>query len=53
MSVLAPTEPTVETDRRAELAAIVSAPLRSDLVLQRQLFRGNEYYVIKDPLALT
>jgi putative peptide zinc metalloprotease protein len=37
----------------AELAKIVVAPLRVDLVMQRQLFRGTEYYVIKDPLALT
>lgn len=39
--------------REAELAAVVAAPLRADLVLQRQLFRGNAYFVIKDPLALT
>ncbi len=39
--------------REAEFAAIVAAPLRADLVMQKQWFRGTEYYVIKDPLALT
>ncbi|MEO5959869.1 MAG: efflux RND transporter periplasmic adaptor subunit [Opitutaceae bacterium] len=53
MNVTATAELPVVADRSEELAAIVSAPLRADLVLQRQLFRGNEYYVIKDPLALT
>ena len=36
-----------------ELAGVVASPLRADLEMQRQFFRGSEYYVIKDPLALT
>lgn len=42
--------------RRTEheaLARSVPAPLRSDLIIRRQLFKFAEYYVIKDPLALT
>jgi putative peptide zinc metalloprotease protein len=48
-----PERPPERVRREAELAALVSSPLRADLVLQRQLFRGNAYFVIKDPLALT
>lgn len=32
---------------------IVFSPLRPDLIFQRQIFKGEAYYVIKDPLALT
>lgn len=39
-----------ETDR---LGHVIPSPFRVDLVMQRQFFRGEEYYVIKDPLALT
>lgn len=54
MSVAAAVPLTVSAaDSDAALAEIVAAPLRSDLILQRQLFRGKEFYVIKDPLALT
>ncbi|MBI4659567.1 MAG: efflux RND transporter periplasmic adaptor subunit [Verrucomicrobia bacterium] len=35
------------------LARSVPAPLRADLIIRRQLFKFAEYYVIKDPLALT
>jgi putative peptide zinc metalloprotease protein len=35
------------------LARMVPSPLRSDLIIRRQLFKFSEYYVIKDPLALT
>ncbi len=36
-----------------KLARLVPAPLRSDLIIRRQLFKYQEYYVVKDPLALT
>ncbi len=45
-----PPAPDAENEAMGE---VVSSPLRTDLVMQRQLFRGAEYYVIKDPLALT
>ena len=32
---------------------IVFSPLRPDLIFQRQIFKGEAYYIIKDPLALT
>lgn len=35
------------------LARMVPAQLRRDLIVRRQLFKFAEYYVIKDPLALT
>lgn len=50
-AVPAPAMPAGPTD--AQMAAVVATPLRADLEMGRQLFRGNEYYVIKDPLALT
>jgi putative peptide zinc metalloprotease protein len=55
MSVAAiPVSPGASADPTDEhLAAVVASPLRADLVMQRQFFRGSEYYVIKDPLALT
>lgn len=45
-----------ERAHAAELAAlglIVPAPVRPDLIIRRQMFKFDEYYVIKDPLALT
>lgn len=50
--------PAAPDDRAARadqeyLARQVSAPLRSDLIIRRQMFKFAEYYVIKDPLALT
>ncbi|HCR37172.1 MAG TPA: hypothetical protein DIU37_03375 [Opitutae bacterium] len=36
-----------------KLARVVFAPLRPDLIFQRQEFKNEIYYVIKDPLALT
>lgn len=35
------------------LARAVPSPLRADLIIRRQLFKYAEYYVVKDPLALT
>ena len=35
------------------LLRVVPSPLRTDLIIRRQLFKFDEYYVIKDPLALT
>lgn len=52
-TVVPPGLPDGRSKTEADLAGIIAAPLRADLVLQRQLFRGNEFYVIKDPLALT
>lgn len=41
------------TEQERALARIVGAPLRVDLIFRRQFFKNDEYYVIKDPLALT
>lgn len=35
------------------LERIVPAPLRVDIIMRRQFFKNEEYYVLKDPLALT
>ena len=35
------------------MAESVPAPLRVDLVIRRQLFKFEDYYVVKDPLSLT
>lgn len=35
------------------LDSIAPAPLRADIILRRQFFKHEEYYVVKDPLALT
>ncbi len=32
---------------------IVFSPLRPDLIFQKQVFKGEAYFVIKDPIALT
>lgn len=46
--------PSLSADTGDEhLRTVISSPLRSDLEMQRQMFRGTEYFVIKDPLALT
>ena len=47
VAAAAPSPFVAVTSAELDLAGIVAAPLRADLVLQRQLFRGNEYYVIK------
>jgi putative peptide zinc metalloprotease protein len=53
MSVAAPAPPMAGMPSDEDLARLVSSPLRSDVEMQRQQFRGTEYFVIKDPLALT
>ncbi|HVS51482.1 MAG TPA: biotin/lipoyl-binding protein [Opitutaceae bacterium] len=40
-----------DINRRIE--AIVPSPLRADIIIRRQFFKHQEYYVLKDPLALT
>lgn len=45
-------EAPVLTDR-ARVANLLPSPLRPDLVIRKQLFNYEEYYVVKDPLALT
>lgn len=40
-----------EHNRR--LAANIPPPLRADIIVRRQFFKYQEYYVLKDPLALT
>lgn len=37
----------------ARCGQMVPSPLRRDLVIQKQRFRGEDYYVIKDPLSLS
>ncbi len=39
--------------RDAELAGLVPTRLRVDIIVRRQFFKHEEYYVLKDPLALT
>lgn len=48
----APAAPSLEEQER-RLGAIVPSPLRADIVMRRQFFKHQEYYVLKDPLALT
>jgi putative peptide zinc metalloprotease protein len=35
------------------LESVVPAKLRADIIIRRQFFKHEEYYVVKDPLALT
>lgn len=46
-----PPKPAVRDSRALE--AIVPSPLRADIIMRRQFFKHQEYYVLKDPLALT
>jgi putative peptide zinc metalloprotease protein len=46
-------QPEKDPPLDASLARMVFAPLRPDLIFQRQEFKNEIYYVIKDPLALT
>jgi putative peptide zinc metalloprotease protein len=52
-SVQAETEKGLVNDQHEKLAQMVSSQLRADLIIRRQLFKFSEYYVVKDPLALT
>lgn len=51
MSDTAQTKKQSEMDEKLE--RMVFSPLRPDLIFQRQEFKNEIYYVIKDPLALT
>lgn len=46
-------EPQSDSEMDEALARMVFALLRPNLVFQRQEFKNEIYYVIKDPLALT
>jgi len=48
-----PAEPSGLSARDAELAGVIPARLRVDIVVRRQFFKNEEFYVLKDPLALT
>jgi putative peptide zinc metalloprotease protein len=37
----------------SQLESMTPAALRADIVIRRQFFKHREYYVLKDPLALT
>lgn len=37
----------------SDLERMVPSRLRADLIIQKQFFKNEEYFVIKDPLALT
>jgi len=45
--------PTGLSPRDAELAGVIPSRLRVDIVVRRQFFKNEEFYVLKDPLALT
>jgi putative peptide zinc metalloprotease protein len=40
-------------ERNRRIDAVVPSPLRVDIIIRRQFFKHQEYYVLKDPLALT
>ncbi len=48
-----PPESAPLSPRDAELAGVIPSRLRVDIIVRRQTFRHEEYYVLKDPLALT
>ncbi len=47
------TDPSAPTQENTDLENMVPSRLRADLVIQKQFFKKEEYFVIKDPLALT
>ena len=47
------TDPSASTQANTDLEQMVPSRLRADLVIQKQFFKNEEYFVIKDPLALT
>lgn len=56
MEAVAPITPLPAAPRPAEqrkLDLVIPARLRADIVIRRQMFKHQEYYVLKDPLALT
>ncbi len=42
-----------ESNAERQTGAMVPPPLRADIIIRRQFFKHQEYYVLKDPLALT
>lgn len=53
-TVAAPVTGTAQQDAESRrLGAVVPARLRADIVVRRQFFKHQEYYVLKDALALT
>ncbi len=42
-----------DNSKEEAVKAMVPARLRADLVIKKQRFKNEEYYVVKDPLALT
>ena len=40
-------------DEASRLGHVIPSTFRSDIIIQRQFYRQKEYYVLKDPLALT
>lgn len=48
-----PVESAPLSPREAELAGVIPSRLRVDIIVRRQTFKNEEYYVLKDPLALT
>ena len=45
--------PPAPAGQPRSLESVVPAPLRADIIIRRQFFKHEEYYVVKDPLALT
>jgi len=45
--------PPAADAEQSRLEAVIPARLRADIVIRRQSFKHQEYYVLKDPLALT
>ena len=44
---------SVPPDEKTNLEKMVPSRLRADLIIHKQYFKNEEYFVIKDPLALT
>lgn len=54
MEAVAPTTPPPAAAAPSRhLDAVAPAKLRADIIIRRQFFKHQEYYVVKDPLALT
>ena len=47
------TEQSAGAEKNADLEKMVPSRLRADLIIHKQYFNNDEYFVIKDPLALT
>ena len=53
MTVAAAPAAAAAADFKRRMEATIPAPLRADIIIRRQHFKHQEYYVLKDPLALT